>query len=248
MKKIIQMILFSYEEGLLIIPGRVRITEDETVRLHHEYRVIRSALNRGQPLLGLCAGAWRVFEQMLIWTKHSESMAQDSDTLNKWHRMNETLVDVRDHNYRGGMLRLDARFGNRAINNTQIHDTIVIEGSDLHKIMQVGDNTRFTVNSVHWKAVNPSQIPLNMRESAYSASNPDFHKKTRQGNQMKPEEGTIEAFESIYGAPIIGCQWHPEGYSENSQHANLLKNMAKAGDAYAAKRKMLRELSHRIPS
>jgi len=44
----------SADLGLLIIPGRVHKIENEPVRLKHEYQVIREALNRGQPLLGIC--------------------------------------------------------------------------------------------------------------------------------------------------------------------------------------------------
>ena len=64
---------------------------------------------------------------------------------------------------------------------------------------------------------------------------------------MKPEEGLVEAFESVSGSPIMGIQWHPEGYSDKDPaHGNLLKYMALAGTAYAAKRAMLKQLQEKI--
>ena len=55
----------------------------------------------------------------------------------------------------------------------------------------------------------------------------------------------VLTFESNMGAPILGIQWHPEGYNGDGApvHKNLLNYMRLAGDAYAAKRNMLKELS-----
>ena len=72
--------------------------------------------------------------------------------------------------------------------------------------------------------------------------------KNRQGEQMEPTSGSIEAFEMKHGAPTVGIQWHPEAYfkqrptPEDKRHTNILKSMAEAGDAYQAKRRMLGEL------
>lgn len=54
----------------------------------------------------------------------------------------------------------------------------------------------------------------------------------------------MESFESLLGAPIIGVQWHPEGYDSNkdSSHSNLLRYMALAGQAYAGKRTIIQQI------
>ena len=250
----------SYEGGLLIIPGRVRKTENEQVRLKHEYRVIREALRRGQPILGICAGAWRVWEQAIIFNDNPESLNDEPETLLKWHAQNKSLMDVQDHCYNGGMIRLDNN-GNYAVYNIQIHNVVVEKNSLLQTALGSKTNdSNFSVNSVHWKSVNHEKSPSNLCLSAMAKENPDISIKNRQGEKMSPQERTPEAYESVLGSPIVGIQWHPEGYNiqfhpetKKSKkadpnchlHVNLLKYMAQAGDAYSAKRRMLKELSRK---
>ncbi len=228
--------------GLLLIPGRVRAVEDEPIRLIHEYQVIRGALNRGQPILAVCAGSWRVWEQMVVWTQYPNETNLPAHNLSHWHEKNKTLVDVKDHNYNGGMIRLGVD-GTGAVYNVQIHD-IVAQPNSMVGAHLKNQNYRTTANSVHWKAVNPQKGPKNVTISATSASNPSLQKKSRQSEVMKPDEGVAEAFESTFGAPILGLQWHPEGYKTTEAggfHSNVVKFMAQAGSAYAAKRAMLKE-------
>jgi len=234
----------SADAGLLVIPGRVRAVEDEPIRLVHEYQVIRSALNRGQPILAVCAGTWRVWEQMVVWTKYPNEMNLFARNLSDWHEKNKTLVDVKDHNYNGGMIRLDSQ-GIQAVYNVQIHD-IVVQPNSMVGAPLKSQNYRTTANSVHWKAVNPQKGPKNVTVSAISATNPSLQKKSRQGEWMQPEKDVAEAFESTFGAPIMGLQWHPEGYKTTEAggfHSKLVKFMAQAGSAYAAKRAMLKHFA-----
>lgn len=229
--------------GLLIIPGRARAVENEPVRLAHEYRVIRNALNRGQPIIGLCAGSWRLYEQLLIWTQYSAKLNKDTAKLATLHETNITLVEVEGHNNRSGMLRLsncqkNVGYGVKAVNNRQMHD-IILNDSLLKSVLDY-ETDRITVNSVHWKAVNPDNLPLNTKISAVAAMNARLCKTS--------QEGCVEAFETEFGSPIMGIQWHPEGYNADSGHGNLFKYMAQAGSAYAAKRRMLDELREQPPT
>ncbi len=242
----------SYDGGLLVIPGRVRKVENEPDRQAHEYKIIRDALNRGQPMIGICAGAWRVWEQSLIWSRYPDLVAADPSKLFRFHDQLNTLADAKDHSY-SRMLNLD-KSGAKVIFNVQVHNIEIARNSLLESAM-VSKHCKLpntlTVNSVHWKAVNERQAPLNMRISAHSIQNPSILRKNRHGNVMGPQEGSAEAFENVKGAPIMGTQWHPEGYNQNDPsklnshfHINLLKYMTLAGDAYAAKRKCLRELKN----
>ncbi len=229
--------------GLIIIPGRIRKIEDEQIRLNHEYRVIREALNRGQPMIGICAGAWRLYEQMFVWTRYPDSLNMPAATLSNSHRTNGLLVDVVDHTYGGGMIRLGKDTG-KAVNNVEIHDVAIVEPSLLKTALGMASN-QMRVNSVHWKAVNEAWIPLNTSISARAINNPSIVISTRQEQPMRPQIGSVEAFESHFGAPILGIQWHPEGYNGETPHKNLLKYMALAGNAYAAKRQMLEQFKNR---
>ena len=78
--KVPQTVQSCADLGLLIIPGRARANEDEPIRLNHEYKVIRSALNRGQPMLAICAGSWRLWEQLIIWTGDPNALTQTCST------------------------------------------------------------------------------------------------------------------------------------------------------------------------
>ena len=64
---------------------------------------------------------------------------------------------------------------------------------------------------------------------------------------MNPENNSVEICESIYGVPIILHQGHPEAYDpnindiQNQANRNLILFMAKAGDAFYAKQRLLDE-------
>lgn len=225
--------------GLLIIPGRAKAVENEPIRLAHEYNIIRGALNRGQPILGICAGSWRLYEQLYMWTKSPNKMNVNAVDLSSWHNLNNTLIDVKDHSYNGGMIRLDAN-GVQSSYNVQIHDITIKQNSMLNIAMNIFGTE--TVNSVHWKAVNKDKLPGNVQICAEAMKCPTIHVNTRQGVKMNPQEGIAEAFENVHGVPLLGVQWHPEAYSINTSHAKLINYMVLAGNAYAAKRQMLRDL------
>lgn len=82
----------------------------------------------------------------------------------------------------------------------------------------------------------------------------DISLKNRQGEDMAPEEETVEAFETKNGAPTLGIQWHPEAYCRykegnkiysHSKQRNILEFMAKAGVAYAARRRLVKEFTQK---
>jgi len=220
------------ELGLLIIPGRVRKIEDEPNRTEHEYQKIREAFRRGQPMLAICAGAWRLFEELVVLTQFPDRIADTMYGKADFHRNNRTLVQVTGHNYRAGMLRLNE--GGQVRYNVQIHNVLVQQNTQLEKIWN-NELIPESVNSVHWKAINlNSNIqPRNIRINTLSACIPE----------KVSQENTVEGYENEFGAPTMGIQWHPEGYPANSKHSHIIKYMAQAGDAYAAKRRMLAQFN-----
>ena len=224
----------SSDYGLLVIPGRVRKTAHEPDRLKHEMKTIKKALRIGQPILAICAGSWRL-----------------------WQSRGGALVETTDHCYAGGMIRLD-KGGKNACSNVQIHDIKIKTNSHLVNAMQDATTgkipKRMSVNSVHWMAVDPDTTPENIRISAKSKHTPDLSLKNRQSEIYQPDENTVEAFETIHGAPNMGIQWHPEGYNrvekrkpwDSMPHVGILTYMAKAGDAFAAKQRMLIQLKETL--
>ncbi|HUX79980.1 MAG TPA: gamma-glutamyl-gamma-aminobutyrate hydrolase family protein [Alphaproteobacteria bacterium] len=228
--------------GLLFIPGRPRIDASRT-REVFEQKIIRRAMLTGRPILAVCGGAWRL-----------------------WEAYGGTTKEIKDHNYSGGMLRLNEC--GVVTYNIPIHDIKTVPHTLLTSIMNKNSaqEVRKAVNSVHWLAPDDNAsvtLPSNkdqhthfkalyelLQVSARSIANPNISLKTRQGEVMKPEEETVEAFETLRGSPIVGIQWHPEAYCRykegtniyyDSKHNSILKFMADAGDAYAARRRMTKE-------
>lgn len=223
--------------GLLVIAGRLRVLEDDSTQNQREDLWIKKARNRGQPILALCAGSWRL-----------------------WEAYQGKCKPVHDHCYGGGMLRLSPN--GQVKYNAQIHGVELDRDSLVSRAMtengtETEENLIFMVNSVHWKSVDDSEVPQELKVIGRSVKLDDICIKTRQGTRMSPESATVEAFESSWGAPTVGIQWHPEGYNlddqkhhqrKNSQYfkpaeqIRLLRYLAQAGDAYAHKRGMILQL------
>lgn len=224
--------------GLLVIPGRMRDRELDPVRRAHEEKLLQYALRRGQPVLAICAGAWRLWDECckLVGTSTKGSVRE-----------------VVDH-AAAKMLTLSGTTG-KVVYNTQIHAIKVIGGSLLACALKVQNQQLpdcLDVNSVHSKAVNEATLPILLQVSARSTQGKDTicqtkngtQRKNRHGKEMQPEIDAVEAFESQWGAPLIGVQWHPEGYcdEQESKQLDILRFMTKAGEAYCQKRAMLREM------
>lgn len=232
--------------GLLFIPGYARNDADQE-RERFEQEIIRKAMLKGRPILAVCAGSWRL-----------------------WEAYGGIMKEVRDHNYNGGMLRLNGE--GTVTYNIPVHSIRTLPDTLLNSIMDVTlEEETIAVNSVHWLAPNdtvPAALPGDINRhrhvqalysllqvSARATEDEDISLMTRQREKMAPEEDTVEAFETKWGAPTLGIQWHPEAYCRykkgdtnvhHPQHKNILEFMAKAGDAYAARRRMLKELTDKL--
>lgn len=224
------------DKGLLVITGRARDTEQKRPEVYKERKeyetaAIKNALRTGRPILAICAGSWRLLEVCGGQT-----------------------VDVKGHCNRSGMPRKIANgtIGyNMEVHRIQIEPTsFLAEAMGYIKSQEAlaqNPNIRIqpAVNSVHWAAPSRRNFPGYLRVAASSLRDdqiaPELHKT---GNQFEVEANTIEAFESQFGAPVFGIQWHPEAYEKNATgqpHHRLLKYCAQAGETYAARQRMLRE-------
>ncbi|RIA95225.1 hypothetical protein C1645_758008 [Glomus cerebriforme] len=211
--------------GLLIIPGSHSQSHKHPhyeTRMKNETNLIKDACNRGRPVLGICAGAWKI-----------------------WELLGGEEVEVYNHKSRSmGRISNDGKIGN----NVKMHHLKIQFGSTLADAMYgkaAGNQKVFAshpvANSVHEKAMSSNNIPSNMKIAAWSswrANNAPVNKS--------PEENVIEAAETFYGVPMLLIQWHPEAFKadepDGEYHRNILSYMAKAGDTYYWKQKMLLEL------
>jgi len=223
-------------EGLLFIPGQRRFPKpgefyDE--RRAYEFQLIKEARLRGQPILAICGGSWKL-----------------------WNVFGGITVDVEGHTS-PSMPSLGS--DGSVENNPQMHaielkdNTIVKACMDLNSKVSAKLKKQPTANSVHWAAPLINEESLKMLQICAIA------KPIEQSNQVNNRFTTdsIEAFENRYGAPLVGIQWHPEAYYktkyaneseylEHERHLNILKYMAKSGDAYQLKQKMLQEFKDKI--
>ena len=91
--------------------------------------------------------------------------------------------------------------------------------------------------------------PSSLRISAVSLSSAEGVNVPRLG-LVFPKQDVPEAFETLFGSPFPGIQWHPEAYnpgdSSTTDHLNILRYMVKAGDAYRFKRNVINDLHNRF--
>jgi gamma-glutamyl-gamma-aminobutyrate hydrolase PuuD len=240
----------SYKGGLLVIPGRMKDRENDKEREIFENTCIRQALLRGQPILALCAGSWRLWQSLGVFYLKSE---KDHFFKNPF-----LLEEVKDH-ANSRMISLSTKNGHTTY-NSMIHGLTWNNKSLLYNFLKYPPSS-MQVNSVHWKAVVCEKeilerLPVEI--AAYSKNTVSHNRKNRCGAIMVPQEKTVEGFSSRFGAPLIGVQWHPEasdrieemdGELKNPStpyNQNLLIHMVQAGKAYTFKQIMLTELKFEI--
>lgn len=210
------------QSGLLIIPGRAKNEKGASIRDLHESQLIKKAVNMGKPILAICGGVRPLCEHF-----------------------GGSMLDVSDHTY-SSMPYIVKNGG--VGNNVQMHDIITNVDTLLSDATTGSLDDSYTVNSVHWEAPNEDTLPKTLVASSYSVLNKDITVNKRSGNQLEPEEDTVESIETKHGAPTMGVMWHPEAYfkrppNENeSKHLALIMYMTKAGDTFNAKQKVLQQL------
>jgi gamma-glutamyl-gamma-aminobutyrate hydrolase PuuD len=312
-KKIPKIIDNATEKtGLLIITGVSRkIFESEIEyerRRKHNYALIKEAYRRGQPVLGICGGAWELWEAKLEEPKTEEESLKSRLLIEKrinsyekslalFEKMENTfnrkfieitalkkllsraselifgfaieavrfgkIRSVDDHNYRGGMPQIKESTG-KVGHNKQMHKIKLKDDAYLLKAsMTIKQKEGFVVNdsipvnSVHSHAVDEKFIPPWFTISATTVQDDALAPLSVDGTKrlLKPEEDSVEAFESAYGAPWLGIQWHLEAYTSNTDpkyfpdiHRNILKYMMQSGQVYQQRQEIVQEIKSKIDS
>lgn len=217
--------------GLFLIPSWSRESEDTvdlSLRCQYENNEINRARLTGQPVLAIGSGAWTL-----------------------WKNFGGKLCTTYDHTaLHMPSLKPDGNVGY----NIQVHKIVIADNTILQGAAKnVSDNNNGdflpSVNSTHWYSFDENHIPDLIDISALSLEDAKIAPKKSNGDQMRPPE-TIEAFETKYGTPMVGIQWRPEAYNESDKqelnpkfHRNIIKHMAQAGDAFNAKRRMLKQFN-----
>jgi hypothetical protein len=207
-------------------------------------------MNQGRPILGICAGSWQ------IWSALGGGFRDVKD--HAWERMpaitTRGVIGYNTQMHRVSIPSLSMLAG--AVADGRKYTAPSSCGERLTPLPPLGvihPDVDMVVNSVHWKAPDPASLPqvTEGRRRVFicaTAKQDDSiapkKKESGAGAFKHPEEETVEAFEQVEGAPILGIQWHPEAYNRDGslasmQQRSIITYMAKAGDAFCAKQKML---------
>ena len=208
----------AVNSAFLFIPGYTRDADDKQLPIHqariaYEKKLISKAMTRGQPVLAVCAGSWTL-----------------------WQAYGGEVIPVTDHNYGGAMPRL-SKSKPEVCNNKMIHRVDLSPHSFISGAMGFKEviTEKPLVNSVHWNAVDNTahKLPLTLEVTAIAVKDDEIAPFSRQQKKMQPQE-SVEVFETKFGVPMLGIQWHPEAFNpgENLRQESIFKFMKEAGQTY----------------
>ncbi|MBB3228529.1 gamma-glutamyl-gamma-aminobutyrate hydrolase PuuD [Luteibacter sp. Sphag1AF] len=210
-------------------------------RDRHETFLMSQARLTGRPVLAVCGGSWRVLESFGGSTRGVETNTHQT-------RQMPYLTS------KGAVAKVASTHAVDVMPGTMVH----------HAFRDDAGTTPSHVNSAHWAVAEesrPGQLSGVPRVGfpsrpllEVSARGPTPHDPPYLRKAMPYHRSSVEAFESSHGAPVMGIQWHPEAYDrgfssvEHQANGRLLNWMAKAGDAYEARREMTADFSKWVGS
>lgn len=193
-------------------------------RAEHERELLRRARLTGRPVLAVCGGSWRLLEAFGGTTRRVQTHTHQT-------RIMPYLTTT------GQIARVASEHPITILPDTMLSKVFRSKQGDVPGI----------VNTAHWAVAEEPRRgvlagvdtepvpPLAVSARAPSSTPPYMGDGTEERNW-----GSVEGFETTHGAPMMGIQWHPEAYNPGDLHTeanrSILSWMAKAGDAYEARR------------
>jgi len=167
-----------------------RILKEHTERAAYELSLISMAKSRGIPIMAVCAGSWRLLES---YGGRVRTLSTTELPIHKAPNRGDTWtighgVEVEPHSMTGQSMGQGGTYDN--VNTT--HWAVADERHGL------------------FRKHNPVGEDPNELIEVSGRTGDGIHDAT--GDHPRLNEKTVEAFESKFGAPIMGLQWHPEGY------------------------------------
>jgi len=199
----------------------LRIHGEHVSRAAYELRLLGIAKNRGIPILAVCAGSWRLLESfggkvrtLEIEPRGRHKAKETKDTWKITNALNmvggKTLVQ----------LMLSKRYQEMRPPSGVPMITVTSPEGETRLLSTVEG-----VNSTHWAVASTSRSPeirLTTPEGVSRvlvehgpqtlAPGTDDPSRLLEISALDVDTDTVEAFESLYGAPTMGIQWHPESY------------------------------------
>lgn len=221
-------------------------------REEFEIKLIQKASERGIPMLAICAGSWRLANAF-----GGKTIALSEEHTKKHLKENMRLMSDYITIKSGTMLHgiHTAAQANKSI----VQKTTVDAGkskivAEKNLVSSNEKNENFNdqelyVNSTHWRVTKfPEHQPFTEFGHRFETSAQD------------PDTKTLEAFESKYGTPIIGVQFHPE-YSiplfiekdgsycivqDYKTHRSILESWIESGQSYRHKQELQSEIKNHL--
>jgi putative glutamine amidotransferase len=198
----------------------LRVNGEHVGRAAYELRLLGVAKSRGIPILAVCAGSWRLLESYGGKVRTLEVVPRGrhkaKETADTWKITNalsmvggRTLVQ----------LMLSKRYeAIRPPSHTPMIKVTTPEGET--RLLSTVEG----VNSTHWAVASTrtspeirlttpegvSRVLVERRQTL--APGTDDPSLLLEISAFDVDTDTVEAFESLYGAPAMGIQWHPESY------------------------------------
>ena len=204
-----QKITSKYPEssGLLVITGHSERPKDKKFhddRINHEMIVLRHAILTGRPVIGICAGSWKLAD-----AHAAVSTCNENNKAEYYMPVDHQIGQMPSFNSDGSIAF-----------NHQVHSVSVDKDSLLASAMKITERSNMdkpvSVNSVHWLSLKSEKLPKTLVTSAKSKKIKHYQPiEYKTERILQPEDDCVEAFESKFGAPCIGIQWHPEAYCDN---------------------------------
>lgn len=190
-----------------------------------ESLVIEKAMTMGIPILAVCAGSWRLLESFGGEVRELSPKDYQTHGAKGWSGTHGLKADTTKH----GVLP-DAMIDVTAASEEKKKGARNAFGGGRPRDIDVKG-----ANTTHWAVAAEETVKGKPQLKKHGAAAPNTHataSTTKASETLKampsalrtpadlldvmvrePGSGTVEAFESTTGAPVIGTQWHPESFN-----------------------------------
>ncbi|KAF2074712.1 hypothetical protein CYY_003988 [Polysphondylium violaceum] len=193
---------------IIVIPGRSRKFEHEQKRANTDGNLISQALKLGQPILGICAGEWRLFAHLCrrdltlkFWEKIADMkikmLKNAQETLNFFKKCEDDIekslynLDTLDGNLKYCELWIEKI--NNQLQGLVLDDDVKILKSLFEKIMQ--DDTEFLKDTQNHNSRRMMSISLVQNKVNYNNMVHSLELKDSLVKQFMEKKDTVEIFE-----------------------------------------------------
>ena len=208
----------KYQNQLSEWTNQKRKHVEHTSRAPYELRLIEIARTRGIPVMAICAGAWRLLESFGGQSRTIDVQIRGT------HKKSGNVWEGHHHIDVTGNTMLSQAMGFEKRQDGRWPKMQTVQNIDAQNFgsltpRQPGITSLQDANTTHWAAADVDQQgrlvknPLQEQRDhrgliVQRADNPSSLLQVT----AKAPDGVVESFETLFGAPCMALQWHPECY------------------------------------